>query len=295
MMYKPRLKLLGVVALLSCLSAPVMAEDAAPAAAPAATEAKPDWTFPGAVSLVSDYIFRGQSQSWGRPSLQMFIEADHKSGFYAGFSAESVSDKWLPGANLEADYFAGFRNTLPGAASIISFDVGAIYYTYPGGNWDESAFTGFNNSNSLNTAEAYIGLTYQWLTFKMGTTLTEYFGWNTNNSGIGGSFNGDFNAGVKGDTKYSSFYEFDALYEVVPTWTVNGQLGRQTINHSTGLDITYYKAGVTKNFASGWSIGATYSGTNEPSAYKKFLSLENTTSKSDIAKDTVFLTISKSL
>lgn len=289
-MFQPRLKLLSAVVLMSCLSTPVMAEDAAPAAA----EVKPDWTFPGAVSLVSDYIFRGQSQSWGKPSLQVFVEADHKSGFYAGFSAESVSDKWLPGANLEADYFAGFRNTLPGAASIISFDVGAIYYTYPGGNWDESAFAG-TKSNSLNTAEAYIGLTYQWLTFKTGTTLTEYFGWNPNNSGVGIGFNGDLSAGVKGDTKYSSFYEFDALYEVVPTWIVNGQLGRQTINHSTGLDITYYKAGVTKTFASGWAIGATYSGTNEPSAYKKFLSLENTTSKSDIAKDTVFLTISKNL
>jgi uncharacterized protein (TIGR02001 family) len=291
-MYKGHLKLSAVV-LMSCLSLSVMAEEAM-TAAPAAPEVKPDWTFPGAVSLVSDYIFRGQSQSWGKPSLQVFVEADHKSGFYAGFSAESVSDKWLPGANLEADYFAGFRNTLPGAASIISFDVGAIYYTYPGGNWDESAFAG-TKSNSLNTAEAYLGLTYQWLTFKMGTTLTEYFGWNPNNSGVGIGFAGDLSAGVKGDTKYSSFYEFDALYEVVPTWTVNGQLGRQTINHSTGLDITYYKAGVTKNFASGWSIGATYSGTNEPSAYKKFLSLENTTSKSDIAKDTVFLTISKSL
>ena len=47
-------------------------------------------------------------------------------------------------------------------------------------------------------------------------------------------------------------------------------------------------------FDGGWSVGAFYSGTNEPDAYEKFLSLRNGTAKSDIAKDTVFVSISKS-
>lgn len=264
------------------------------AAEEAATMAAPDWTFPGSVSLVSDYIFRGQSQSWGRPSLQFAIEADHKSGLYGGFSAETVSDKWLPGANLEADYYAGFRNTLPGVASAIGFDVGAIYYTYPNGNWDQSTFAGFNKSKKLDTAEAYVALSYKWLTFKTGRTLNEYFGWDTNNSPVGGGFNGNPKAGVTGNTTGSYYYEMDGLYEFVPTWTLNGQIGHQVINNATGLDITYYKAGVTKTFASSWALGASYSATNEPSAYKHFLSLENGTSQSDIAKDKFFVSISKS-
>ncbi|MDX1916254.1 MAG: TorF family putative porin [Methylophilus sp.] len=291
-MYQPSIKLLSAAILMGCLSAPVMADEVAPAPAAAEAEAKPDWSFVGNVTLVSDYIFRGQSQSWGKPSLQAFVEADHKSGFYAGFSAASVSGHWLPGADLEADYFAGFRNSLPGAASAISFDVGVIYYTYPEANWSDSAFAG-TNPNSLDTAEAYLALTYKWFTFKTGTTLTEYFGWNPNNSGVGSGFAGDLNAGVTGDTKYSSFYELNGLYEVMPSWTLGGQIGRQTISHSTGLDITYYKIGVTKAFASGWSVGANYSATNEPSAYKGFLSLENTTSASDIAEDKFFVTVSK--
>ena len=288
-MFQHRFKLTTAAFVLACLSAPAVAEDALAKA----VEPTPDWTFPNNVSLVSDYIFRGQSQTWGKPSLQAMIEADHKSGFYIGLAAATVSDKWLPGANVEVDYFAGFRNTLPGAASVIGFDVGAIYYTYPGANWDESAFAG-TNSNRLDTAEAYLGLSYKWLSFKMGSTLTEYFGWNPNNSGVGIGFNGDLSAGVTGDTKGSSFYEFNALYEFAPSWSVNGQVGHQHIRNATGLDLTYYKAGVTKSFTNGWLVGASYSATNEPDAYKDFLSLKNTVSKSDIAKDKLFFSVSKS-
>lgn len=276
-------------------------EAAAPAAAPAAAAAPaPDWTFPASISFVSDYIFRGQSQTWGKPAAQLSIEADHKSGFYAGFAASNVSDQWLPGANLETDFYGGFRGAIP-AVSDLSFDVGGIYYYYPGANWSDSGFQpdrGFpaTKSNSLNTFEIYGALTYKWLTVKAGTTLTDYWGWNNNNSGVGGGFNGDSSAGIKpgGDTKGSYYYEADAAYEVVPTWTVSGQLGRQIIADSNGLDITYWKLGVTKGFTGGWSVGAFYSGTNEPDAYKDFLSLRNTTSRSDIAKDTGFVVLTKS-
>lgn len=272
-----------------------LAEEAAPAAA----EPTPDWTVAGSVSFVSDYIFRGQSQTWGKPAAQFGVEANHKTGFYAGFFASNVSDQWLPGANLETDLYAGFRGALPGAASAIGFDVGGIYYVYPGANWDESSFG--SKSNSLNTFEIYGSLSYKFLSFKVGRTLTEYWGWNNNNSGVGAcpvanGFNGDCSAGVVpgGDTKGSYFYEANASYEVLPTWTVSGQIGRQVIEDSKGLDITYYKAGVTKAFSGGWSVGGFYSATNEPSAYEDFLSLHNSTSKSDIAHGKGFITISKS-
>lgn len=275
----------------------VVAEEAAKAEAPA-----PDWTVAGSVSFVSDYIFRGQSQTWGKPAAQLGVEVNHKSGLYAGFFASNVSDQWLPGANMENDLYAGFRGSLPGPASDIGFDVGGIYYIYPGADWDESGFNppafpaGTTRSNSLNTFEIYGSLSYKFLSFKIGRTLTEYFGWNDNNSGIGAGFNGDLAAGVKpgGDTKGSYFYELNAAYEVVPTWTVSGQIGRQVVADSRGLDITYYKAGVTKGFDGGWSVGAFYSATNEPDAYENFLSLRNTISDSDIAKDKLLVSVSKS-
>lgn len=301
-----KLLIAGLLGMGISMPVAVMAEDAPAAAPAAAAEAAPtpDWTFPASISFVSDYIFRGQSQTWGRPAAQYAIEADHKSGFYAGFAASNVSDEWLPGANLETDFFAGYRGTV----SVFGFDVGGIYYYYPGANWDESQFTGMNDDNSLNTFEIYGSLSYKFLSVKAGRTLTEYFGWDQNNSPANGhykgslgngtpglfGFGGDANAGMTGSSNGSWFIEANAAYEVFPTWTISGQLGRQTIADSKDLDITYYKAGVTKGFSGGWAVGAFYSGTNEPDAYKDFVSLRHGNGKSDIARDTGFLSISKS-
>lgn len=270
-----------------------MAEEAAAPAA--AAEPAPDWTFPSSISLVSDYIFRGQSQTWGKPAAQISVEADHKSGFYAGFFASNVSDEWLPGANLETDWYGGFRGSF---ASDFGYDVGGIYYYYPGANWDESGFN--SKSNSLNTVEVYAAVSYKTFSLKGGRTLTEYWGWNNNNSGVGScptpnGFNGDCAAGVKpgGNTNGSYYFETNGSYEIFPTWTISGQIGRQWISAASGLDITYHKLGLTKAFSTGWSVGAFYSGTNTPDAYENFLSLRNTTSKSDIAKNTGFISVTK--
>ena len=255
--------------------------------APATT---PDWSFPTSLSLTSDYIFRGQSQTWGKPALQFGIEAGHSSGFYAGFFASNVSDHWLPGASVETDLFTGYRNTIAGA---VGYDLGVIYYAYPGANWKKSAFSGFNDSNSLNTAEAYLSLSYKGLSLKTGRTLTEYFGWSTNNSPVAGGFAGDSTAGVTGSTRGSYFYELNGSFDVAEGWNLNGQLGRQIVANATGLDITYYKLGVTHSFAEGGSASLAYYGSSEPDAYKGFLSLADTTSASNIAKDKTVLSLSK--
>lgn len=258
--------------------------------APALAEGDATWTFPVNVGVVSDYIFRGQSQTWGKPALQISAEADHVSGAYIGIAASNVSDHWLPGATVEIDLYGGYRGKI---ADTVGYDLGLIYYTYPGANWSDSAFAGFNDKNSLNTLEASVALSYEWLTLKTGTTLTEYFGWSTNNSPVGGGFNGDLGAGVTGSTRYSPFVELNAAYEVAEGWTINGQLGHQMIRNSKGLDITYFKTGISKAFADGWTVGASYSVTSEPNAYKNFLSLANGTSASDIARSKLFVSINK--
>jgi len=291
-MKKHPLRAAGALICLFGIVPAVHAEDAKPAeAAPA-----PDWTFPTTVSVVSDYIFRGQSQTWGGPAAQLSVEADHKSGFYVGFFGSNVSDEWLPGANLETDLYAGFRGTVP--STPLGFDVGAVYYYYPGANWKESAFqppitTVPTNPNKIDTGEAYASLSYGPVNVKAGVNLTEYYGWNPNNSGVGGGFAGDLNAGVTGNTRGSYYYEANGSYEVMPSWTVSGQVGHQVIRNSSGLDIVYYKAGVTKAFDGGWSVGVFYSGTNNPDAYKNFLSLHDTKDKSNITRDTVFVNLSR--
>lgn len=252
--------------------------------------AESSWSVPVTFSLVSDYIFRGQSQSWGRPALQLNVEAAHNSGVYAGFFASNVSNHWLPGASIETDVYGGYRTKL---ADAIGVDVGAIYYMYPGANWSDSTFTGFNARNNVDTLEAYISLSWEWLSFKTGRTLNEYFGWSTNNSPIAGGFFGDYSAGVTGNTRGSHFFEINASYDIAEGLNLSGQVGRQVIRNATDLDITYYKVGLTKALPAGWSAGIFYSGSNNPKAYRDFVSLDNGHSSSDVTKNTVFVNISK--
>ncbi len=279
-------KSLLLVAVLGTLatSQAVMAEEAA---APAA--ATPTWTFPSSVSVVSDYIWRGQSQTWGNPAVQAGIEADHASGAYVGFWGSNVSNNWLPNASVEMDFSAGFRNTI---ATDFKYDVGGVYIYYPDGDFSKA--TNFGNPKSkLNSLELYGSLGWKWFTVKGGYMPTKFYGWTKANSGVGSGFNGDASAGVTGDTKGSYYYMASASYDVpaVAGLNVAAEIGRQTIADSTGLDWTWYKVGVTKTFADTWAVNAFYTATTGSSAYEKFLSFANTTSSNvDTSKLVVGIT-----
>jgi uncharacterized protein (TIGR02001 family) len=253
--------------------------------------AAPEWAFPASISLVSDYIFRGQSQTWGKPALQAGIEADHSSGLYLGVSLSNVSDSWLAGASTELDLYGGYRGTL---TEDLSFDIGAVEYVYPGADWKKSAFDGFNDPNGLNTFEPYVALTYKWLTLKTGVVVNEYFGWSNNNSPPQGGFAGDIDAGITDDTSGSHYTELNASYPIATCWTLSAQVGRQVIRNSTGIDVTYGKIGVTRALPQGFSVGAFYYASDEPDAFKGFLSLANAHSDSDIARNTVVVTLGRS-
>ncbi|HEY3327915.1 MAG TPA: TorF family putative porin [Novimethylophilus sp.] len=290
------------------LSATVMAEDAAKAApaeaAPAAAAPAPNWTFPGSISVVSDYIWRGQTQTWGKPAAQLGIEADHASGAYAGFWGSNVSSHWLPNANVEMDFYGGIRNSF---ATDFKYDVGLIYVYYPDANFDKApAFQpplGKYKSSKLNTAELYGSLGWKWFSVKAGTTLTKFYGWNVDNSGsatavgVGNapSFFGS-RAGVdtKGSTRYSTYVQGNVSYDVAPGWNVAGEIGHQMIADSTGLDWTWYKVGATKSWDGGWSVNGAVSGTSGSNAYSNFASFDNANNHKEIDKTKFLLTLTKS-
>ncbi|EYS85711.1 hypothetical protein CF68_09885, partial [Cupriavidus sp. SK-4] len=62
---------------------PAMAQSQPDAEAPAAAPASPH-TFTANVSLVSDYRYRGISQTNLRPAIQGGFDYTHESGFYVG-------------------------------------------------------------------------------------------------------------------------------------------------------------------------------------------------------------------
>lgn len=251
---------------------------------------RPDILITGNIAFVSDYIWRGQSQTWGNPALQAGIEANHTSGIYAGIWASNVSDQWVPGAHMETDWYAGYRNKLAGALSDVGYDLNVIYAYFPGGNFDK---TGFNlPASSPNTVEVYAAVNYKWVTFKTGRVLTKFYGWDTNNSSPG-AFTGDPNAGVTGNTNGSYYVEANFSYDIAEGWNINGQSGHQTIRNSTGLNWSYYKAGITRTMGN-WAASLIYSESSEPNAYKGFVSLKNNGNTYSAAKPQTLISISRS-
>jgi uncharacterized protein (TIGR02001 family) len=274
------------LAVLGALSVPTIsfAADAAPAVA------TPDWTFPSSIGMVSDYIWRGQTQTWGKPAVQAGIEADHASGFYAGVWGSNVSSHWLPNANLETDWSVGFRNAF---ATDFKYDVGGTYIYYPGGNFDKVQNGGYPSSK-LNSLELYASLGWKWFAVKGGYMPTKFYGWTTANSAAPTGFPGDTTAGVTGSTNGAYYFMGSASYDVMPSVNVAGEVGRQTIANSTGLDWTWYKVGATKNFDGGWAVNAFYTGTAGSAAYQNFGSFDNPADKRTIDQSKVVIGLSKS-
>jgi uncharacterized protein (TIGR02001 family) len=78
-------------------------------------------------AVSSDYLFRGISQTRNRPAIQGTFEALHDSGLYVGAFASNVAFAGTD-ARQELDLLAGYRFEALG----IAWDIGAIYYSYPG-------------------------------------------------------------------------------------------------------------------------------------------------------------------
>jgi uncharacterized protein (TIGR02001 family) len=86
-------------------------------------------TINGTATVVSDYRFRGISQTDKTPALQGSITVTHESGFYASVWGSSVRGYVVATGNTsqELDLILGFKKTFGGT----TFDAGLLYYVYP--------------------------------------------------------------------------------------------------------------------------------------------------------------------
>jgi len=107
------------------LSALALVASAAPALAQDDTK---EFTLSGTAALVSEYRFRGISQSDKRIVPQASATLTHASGAYVSFWSSAIaSDTVYPGANAELDLIAGYSTTVSG----FTLDGGVLYYVYP--------------------------------------------------------------------------------------------------------------------------------------------------------------------
>ncbi|MEH6492868.1 TorF family putative porin [Halopseudomonas sp.] len=80
------------------------------------------------VTLATDYIWRGQSQTDGAGAIQGSLDFAHESGLYIGAWASNVDADDFGGASVEIDYYAGYGGAI---TDDITYDLSWATYTYP--------------------------------------------------------------------------------------------------------------------------------------------------------------------
>lgn len=140
-----RFSMISFGVLLLATTAPAMAQDE--------TSPPKPITINGSATVVSDYKFRGISQTDGNFAVQGGITVSHESGFYVSVWGSSIDDYvTVHGtAHQELDLIAGFKKTFGGA----TFDIGALYYVYPG---TRPGFDG--DTSSSDFIEPYVSVSY---------------------------------------------------------------------------------------------------------------------------------------
>lgn len=201
--------------------------------------------FTGNITLASDYKFRGFTQTRYKPTLQGGFDYASKSGFYIGNWNSNVEQSLYNGASLEMDVYGGYKGT----AGKLNYDIGAIYYAYPG-----------SSGVKIDNKEIYLGIGAGPLTAKLFYSIDDYFStqalFKAANPGQTG-----------GSTKGTTYLDLAATHDLGGGWGINGHVGFLNVKNgkmnglvSKGVpadSVIDYKVGITKDI-SGWVLGLSY-------------------------------------
>ena len=188
----------------------------------------------GNAGVVSDYLFRGISQTDRKPAVQAGVEFDHADGWYVGGWGSNVSwlsDTSTPAApvssSVELDIYGGWRGRLGDGWSV---DLGAYRYQYPG-SYPAGA-------TLPNTSEIYVAVAWKNLSLKYSCALTPLFGY--------------------ADSERSGYLDLSWNQPLAPGWQLNTHVGHQQVANVPGASYSDWKLGVTRSFAGNWSLALGY-------------------------------------
>nr|WP_321359497.1 TorF family putative porin [uncultured Hyphomonas sp.] len=199
---------------------------AALAAATGGAYAEGEWS--GNVSMTSDYVWRGISQSNEDPAIQGGF--DYSNGmFYAGTWASNVDFSDEPDdANLEVDLYGGLAGE---TESGISWDVGFIYYGYPDAENSDYDFV------ELQGALGY--------TFTSGISVGGAVYWDPDNENV--------------------YVEGSAGYSFTENFSMDASVGNYT--YDAGGDYTNWSLGGTYSLPIGIDVDVRYWDTDGEDIY----------------------------
>lgn len=199
----------------------VEAQTASPSATPA---------FNATVTLASQYVSRGMRQSWGRPALQAGLDYAHPGGWSLGTWTSTVSDRFVEGGRLEWDLYGGYAGTLgPLGVSLTLF-----HYRYPGARISATG-------TRFDYTELVPGLSYGPFFARYSRTVSRDFFGITQARGTG-------------------YLDVGLNHDLGSGYTLNLHAGDGRVAGAGNAiwDWRDAKAGVTKTFDGGWSLGAAW-------------------------------------
>lgn len=191
---------------------------------------EPDYTLSYNIGAVTDYRFRGVSQSRLNPALQGGIDFAHKSGFYVGTWASTI--KWIKDAGgdapVEIDLYGGYK----GSYSNIGYDVGLLSYQYPSHKLAISPVTN----------ELYLAGTYGPATLKYSHSVSNLFGF--------------------ADSKNSYYLDLSAGFDLGNGYSVTPHIGYQKVKNNDAYSYTDYAVTLAKDFGNGLAASVALIGTD---------------------------------
>jgi len=188
------------------------------------------WSTSANVALSSEYMWRGQPLSGSDPAISGGLDIAHSSGLYAGTWASNIEHA---DGSIEIDYYVGFGGEF--GDSGVSYDVGGLYYDFPG-------------IEDFDYVEVYAFLGYSFLSAGVSYSLD--------------AFDADYQG-----AEDNLYYQLDASYDVGSV-TLAAGVGRYDYddNAAWGLeDYTNYYIGASTELA-GFGLDLTYHDTNSGSS-----------------------------
>ena len=236
---------LATVAALAILGGPAVAfaEDA-PAAAPAAPASPITYN----IGVVSDYRYRGISQTKMKPALQGGVDYANGPVYFgtwlstiswvkdsmkiynvAGAGTEGFTPVSEKGAPVEWDLYGGNKGDI--IKDSLTYDVGVLGYIYLGEKFKDIGL------KSPNTVEVYGALTYGVFTAKVSVSGTTLFG--------------------APQSSGSQYYDVSANFDLGSGFTLTPDIGYQNVTgdfaKANKLSYTAYSATLGKDFGSGFT------------------------------------------
>ena len=208
-------------------------------------------------AVSSDYLFRGISQTRNRLAIQGTFEAVHDSGLYAGAFISNVAFAGTD-ARQELDLLAGYRFEALGSG----WDIGAIYYSYPGYSRPSGGYNIDYIEGALKASKAAGAVTL-----------------------VGGAYASPNFFGQSGTSLY---LEGGSDVTLPLGFTASGRFGYQWIEHEPRFgtpDYATWSASISREVVAGATLAVGYYGTD--------ISQGRCAGRQKICDDRVMVTLSR--